>query len=213
MSDAFVYSIKYDLGFAPNPFGGLCSVACCKPMLREQASVGDWVVGFTAMNLRPVRGCVFAMIVSRILTFDEYWNEPEFRSRRPARNGSVMKMVGDNIYHHVKGNWRQEDSVHSLEDGSQCDDNTAHDTRIDKVLLSDRFVYFGDAAPDVPEHILDGLGYERVRNYRRYTAGDAADLVSWLEPQIAANPNKVLGDPFNFEASGLRYSHAGQRMI
>lgn len=213
MSDVFVYSVKYDLGFAPNPFGGLCSVACCKPMLREQAEEGDWVVGFTGRNLRVERGCVFAMVVSRTLTFDEYWNDPAFRSRRPARNGSAIKMVGDNIYHRVDGDWTQANSVHSLSDGSQCDDNTAHDTRIDKVLLSDRFVYFGDAAPTVPPHVIDDLGYGRVRNYRRYDMAAAASLLSWLKPQLAANTNCVLGDPFDLGSASLRYSHSGSRMM
>ncbi len=39
------YIVRYDSGFAPNPFYGFCTLATCKPDIRKHAQVGDWIVG------------------------------------------------------------------------------------------------------------------------------------------------------------------------
>lgn len=216
MTSVYVYAVSYDLGFAPNPFGGMCSLACCKPKIREKAVHGDWVIGLTGVKIKPAMRCVFAMIVTRDMSFDDYWAHPEFPTRRPVRNGTPKKQVGDNIYHRDKPRspWLQEDSVHSRVDGTQCPLNTAHDTRINRVLLSDRFVYFGASAPPVPQPILNALEYERnPRDYRRFDTITAKPLIDWLAPQIAAHPNHVLADPIDFASSAKRFSPVLQRMI
>lgn len=216
MATVYVYAVSYDLGFAPNPFGGLCTLACCKPKIREKARMGDWIVGLTGVKTAPALRCVFAMVVTSDTTFDEYWKDPDYRSRRPIRNGTPKKHVGDNIYHRAAPNepWIQEDSVHSRTDGTQCPLNTAHDTRINRVLLSDRFVYFGAAAPAVPRQVLDTLGYARnARDYRRFDSEMAGPLLNWLKPQMAAHPNHVVAPPIDFASSAKRFSSTKQRMI
>jgi hypothetical protein len=216
MTSVYLYAVSYDLGFAPNPFGGLSTLACCKPKIREKAQVGDWIVGMTGVKTKPTLRCVFAMVVSRDTTFDDYWADPEYRSRRPVRNGTPKKYVGDNIYHResVASPWLQEDSAHSRLDGTQCPLNTAHDTRINRVLLSDRFVYFGASAPDMPLAVRDAIGYSRnPRDYRRFNLIEAKPLLDWLEPQLSAHRNKVLAPPINFGSSAKRYSPTLQRMI
>lgn len=215
MASVYLYAISHDLGFAPNPFGGVCTLACCKPNIRERAKYGDWLVGLTGTRLPPAMRCVFAMVVTGDMTFDEYWAHPDFGTRRPKRNGTAKKLVGDNIYHRQSADrpWVQEDSVHSLDDGSQCPLNTAHDTRVNRILLSDRFVYFGAVAPALPSDVRVALDYQRnVRDYRRFDIEDAKPLLSWLEPQLAAKPNAVLADPINFDARSQRYSATLKRM-
>ena len=215
MVSVYLYAISHDLGFAPNPFGGICSLACCKPNIRERAKHGDWVVGLTGTRLPPAMRCVFAMVVTADMTFDEYWGHPDYATRRPKRNGTVKKLVGDNIYHRQKHDepWVQEDSVHSLQDGSQCPLNTAHDTRVNRILLSDRYIYFGASAPELPENVREALDYRRnVRDYRRFDFGEAATLLAWLKPKISAQRNAILSDPINFDASSRRYSAKLKRM-
>lgn len=216
MADVYVYAVSYDLGFAPNPFGGLCSLACCKPKIRQQAKHGDWVIGLTGTKLKPAMRCVFGMVVTSDMTFDEYWAHPDFATRRPKRNGTAKKLVGDNIYHRVDGAapWIQEDSVHSLQDGTQCPLNTAHDTRINRVLLSDRFIYFGALAPPVPAAVLERVGFSKnARDYRVFRAEQGRVLMEWLQPQLSARPNTVLADPINFDSSAMRFSSSLQRMV
>lgn len=216
MTNVYVYAVSYDLGFAPNPFGGLCSLANCKPKIRQKAVEGDWIVGLTGVKIKPAMRCVFAMIVTGDVSFDDYWAHPDFATRRPVRNGTPKKQVGDNIYHRdtPMSAWLQEDSVHSRVDGTQCPHNTAHDTRINRVLLSDNFVYFGASAPAVPQAIREELGYARnPRDYRRFDATRAKPLIAWLAPQIAARRNQVLADPIDFASSAKRFSQTLQRMI
>lgn len=41
----FSYVVRFDSGFAPNPFYGYCTLATCKPPIRRTALVGDWIIG------------------------------------------------------------------------------------------------------------------------------------------------------------------------
>ena len=123
-------------------------------------------------------------------------------------------IVGDNIYHRAHGNgeWQQEDSHHSNPDGSVNPHNLLHDTRIDRVLISDCFIYFGAEAPDVPVEILDGMGYRNPRDYRVFERPRFDRLVEWLSHTYGASMNCVLGDPFDFDESTKRYSAGDDRL-
>ena len=46
------YVVQHDKGFAPNPFWGICTLACCKPRIRAKASVGDIILGFDRPKLQ-----------------------------------------------------------------------------------------------------------------------------------------------------------------
>lgn len=98
MPKVFVYVVDRDFGFAPNPFHGSCTLATCKPVIRKSAALGDWVVGMGGSRLKATGRRIFAMRVDRKISFNEYWNAPEFRNKKPVRNGSAKMMVGDNIY-------------------------------------------------------------------------------------------------------------------
>ena len=47
----FSYKLTNDSGFAPNPFFGTLSLACCKPEIRENRTIGDYIAGFTSNTL------------------------------------------------------------------------------------------------------------------------------------------------------------------
>lgn len=211
--NVFIYVVAWDLGFAPNPFGGVCSLACCKPDIRRLASVGDWIVGMGGGRLKATGRCIFAMQVSEALTFDEYWVDARFQFKRPVRNGARKKMVGDNIYHRsAGGHWEQESSVHSKADGLPDPYNTAHDTRTDRVLLSERFVYFGAAAPTVPAEILEAMGYKNQRGYRKFKAKQSLGLFGWLDEQTAGRYGIVNGAPFHFASAHKHYDKKKDRL-
>lgn len=209
MSNLFVYVVDRDFGFAPNPFHGSCSLATCKPEVRKAAVPGDWVIGMGGSRLKATGRCVFAMRVDRKLSFNEYWNAPEFRDKKPVRNGSMKMLVGDNIYCRdpASGQWHQADSHHSNADGSANQHNLKKDTRVDAVLISSHFYYFGTSAPIVPERLLQEIGYKNVRSHRIFDLDDPGNkLVSWIESNFAAALNRVSADPFDFDRSAARYS-------
>ena len=47
----YSYIITEDTGFSPNPFWGCCTLADCKPEIRRNAKVGDWIVGLLIRRL------------------------------------------------------------------------------------------------------------------------------------------------------------------
>jgi hypothetical protein len=215
MTKVYVYVVARDFGFAPNPFHGVCTLATCKPKIRGVAKIGDWVVGMGGGELGATGKCIYFMQVTGAMSFNEYWAHPDFISKRPARNGSRTTMLGDNIYHreHDEDQWTQENSHHSLADGTPEWWNVENDTSRDRILVSTRFVYFGKDAPNVPKEVLDAIGYENVRNHRTFHDWECQPLLDWVEKVGRGKWNMVLADPFQFHDSGARYSKEMDRVV
>lgn len=215
MSKVYIYVVRYDFGFAPNPFGGVCTLACCMPVIRRTADKGDWLIGMGGKDLKAKGRCIYAMRVTGEMTFNEYWQSDQFRGKRPARNGSRKTMVGDNVYHTdpKTGEWLQENCVHSKPSGEQDQPNTLHDTGTDRVLISEEFYYFGAEAPEVPAKLLDQIGYRNGRGHRVYQKEDCQKLLHWIKAVAGSEANRVLGDPFQFRMSDKRYSRTRNRLI
>lgn len=215
MARVYFYVVARDFGFAPNPFHGICTLGTCKPAVRRTAQLGDWVVGMGGTKLNAVGRCIYAMQVTDEKNFNDYWAEPEFRAKRPVRNGSRKTIVGDNIYHFSpkSKSWHQADSHHSQPDGTPDPYNIEHDTQTDRVLVSSHFFYFGRTAPLVPDEILKDLGFRNGIGHRVYQLREAQPFLSWLEGAFRNKVNRVLGDPFQFTQSSARYSKKADRVI
>ena len=117
----FSYIIPIDDGAAPNPFGGLCTLAICKPGIRKAAKVGDWVAGLGSKNAPngDLSGhLVYAMRVEDTKTIQEYdgWAKGEWQSRIPKMDSpDLWERLGDCIYDYAFGdpeNPRQRPGVH-----------------------------------------------------------------------------------------------------
>jgi len=214
MPSVYLYVVDRDFGFAPNPFHGSCTLATCKPAIRSTATSGDWVFGMGGARLNATGRCVFAMQVTKKVSFDEYWSDPNYAVKKPVRNGSRAMLVGDNIYHRdsTHAAWQQEDSHHSSDDGTADIYNLQRDTGSNNVLISERFWYFGRNAPNVPKKIFEAIGYSNVRSHRRMDRATAQPLIDWLLSQYGRTRNLLLGYPFDFESNALRYSAADNRV-
>lgn len=172
------YVVKTDRGTAPRPFGRLCSLAICKPMIRKHAEPGDWVIGLRSGSPRLV---VYAMEITDKLGFAEYWEG--FPERRPGAG----REFPDNLYRpHGLGFKQEKNDIHT----------TKHqDTDLSGkfVLLSKRFWYFGREAPaicDELSHLIHrGIGY----TYSGANPGDIAGLKKWLGKKSPG----VSGEPLN----------------
>lgn len=68
----YSYVVKHDTGFAPNPFFGYCTVACCKSEIRLKAEKGHWIVGLTpkAKGIRQMKRKWASMSTVGRLTLD-----------------------------------------------------------------------------------------------------------------------------------------------
>ena len=212
----YCYAVTRDYGFAPNPFFGKCTLATCKPKIRKSAQVGDWVLGIGGAVLNTQRRkCIYIMKISEIINFDRYWNDPRFQNKKPSRNGSRVRLVGDNIYHSDSdGHWMQEDSHHSNNDGTPNPTNVKRDTATtDRVLISEQFLYFGKNAVSID---LESLGYGRVRDIKKYQLNSdrhAAALVESIMKKHINNINQIQGNPVNFDASHMRVDQKTGRLI
>ena len=96
----YSYIVTHDTGFAPNPFWGSCTLACCKPVIRRVAEVGDIIVGLSSKTLKEKpHHLIYAMKVTEDpITFDEYYNSKKYFKKKPVINASYKDFVGDNIY-------------------------------------------------------------------------------------------------------------------
>lgn len=193
----FSYIVRYDVGFAPNPFHGACSLATCKQDIRRVAQLDDWVVGTGSRTNGKAGDLVFAMRISEIMDFDAYWQDPRFIAKRPNLRGSRMQQFGDNIYHRGSdGEWIQENSRHSKDDGSPEARHMVRDTKSERVLLGDEFVYFGGNGPAIAASLRNDYGFDLVHDrpaYRRnFTDEQVAATVEWvrsLEPGVQGRPH------------------------
>lgn len=211
----FSYVVRYDFGFAPNPYHGWCSLGTCHEDFRARVNVGDWVVGTGSVAYDLAGRLVYAMKVEEVVTFETYWADPRFRAKRPVRRGSMRQRYGDNIYRRdADGDWVQEDSRHSLDDGTPNRDHIAKDTAANTVLLSRDFVYYGGNALDIPDRFRawegprwNGNRFDETSNttydlchqhpsYRRhFPDGFVTAVNDWLRGLIDDEEPPLRGDP------------------
>ena len=157
------YVVRYDSGFAPNPFWGHCTLATCKPQIRGSTQLNDWIVGTgsNSQNIRRGGKLVYAMRITEIISTTDYWNDPRFSNKKPNLHGSYRQACGDNIYYpNIDGTWGQLNSFHSMNDGTPNPRHIARDTRVQRVLVSSDFVYFGGEGPELLDSVeaARGLG-------------------------------------------------------
>ena len=196
----FSYVVEHDLGFAPNPFHGVCTLACCKPGIRKKAEVGDHVLGLGAAKPKLQGHITYWVRIDEIVTFDEYWSDPRFQRKKPVMGGTTLLRYGDNIYHRdVKNEFRQEDSFHSLEDGSISVGNRNRDTaKTDKVLIGREFCYWGRAAIKLPD-ALKCFDIRSQGHKSRFSQEQISALLRWL----AEHPKRgYLGEPAHWQFLG-----------
>lgn len=199
----YSYVVRYDSGFAPNPFYGCCTLATCKPSIRRTAEVGDWIVGTGSDSQQVQRGghLVYAMRVGEIMTFEAYDADPRFQAKKPYRHGSRKQSCGDNIYHRGAEDqqWLQRDSFHSNVDGSRRSDHVQRDTGVNRVLASDRFVYFGGDGPKIPTELRTADGRPLSKAGIGYYVFDdptfIAHVESWL---MSLGVHGYQGPPFEW---------------
>lgn len=209
----YIYVVDRDFGFAPNPFHGYCTLATCKPRIRRNAKVGDWIMGVGGRRLKATGKCIYLMKVTEVLTFNEYWNDPRFICKRSVRNGSKVTMVGDNIYHKEPNDnsWIQEDSHHSLDDGSPNFKNIKKDTSSINVIVSQHFYYFGKSAQTVN---LDTIYYKNRIDHdtRPIDSENISTFIENIEYNYAKYKNYIFDKPFNFASAHKRVDQSTRKI-
>lgn len=150
MSRLFSYCIPVDDGAAPNPFWGICTLVICKPVIRRNAQVGDWIVGTGSTKYGFQNQVVYAMEVTEKMTMKDYdmFCKDKLPKKIPNWESKNLKnKVGDCIY---------DFSIDppSIREGVHSSYNMDTDLKGEFALLSTHFYYFGKNPVQLPEHLL-----------------------------------------------------------
>jgi hypothetical protein len=198
------YRLDHDLGFAPNPFFGWCSLACCMGVIRKAAKLNDIVIGIAGSGRRGLGRyhpqLIYWMRVDAALTFDQYWNDPRFSRKVPEIPGPKMRMVGDRTYRHESDgiDWCFETSMHYVSGAIQRNGgHVARDTKVDRVLLSQHYTYWGNSGPVIPSHLLPLFPVRRGQK-----CNHDPTLLAELHSLIGLDqPLGLAGDPADWDNS------------
>ncbi|WP_052300463.1 hypothetical protein [Opitutus terrae] len=152
MPRLFSYTMAHDDGAGPNPFRGICTLAICKPKIRQKAVIGDWVVGLGSVNAPSgdlSQRMVYAMRVDQLLSMRDYDRlAPVYwPSRIPDLASPVIAdRLGDCVYDFSQGAPVQRPSVHGPE-------HMATDLSGQNVLVSRHYFCLGSNALALPESL------------------------------------------------------------
>jgi hypothetical protein len=192
----YSYIIKHDTGFAPNPFFGFCTLACCKPSIRRiigrsfDPSRSIWVAGISPKS-RDNR-LVYAARVTEVLTFERYYRDKRFKLKRPQYRSGVVRKCGDNIYKPLKnGSYLQLRSTHSHRDGSENVMNKLKDVENGRyVLISSHFWYFGRDAIMLPTDLryIASVGRGHRSKFERSLLKAFGEFISRQNKGVHAPP-------------------------
>ncbi len=152
MPRLFSYKMTTDNGSAPNPYGPICTLAICKPFIRNVAQIGDWIAGIAGAKLGEKRNrLIYTMEVTEKLEWIDY--DDRCRSRLSIKipnNSSKEGKAGDCIYEYMagEGKTRMRPGVHG--EGDRIRDLSGR-----YVLLSNNFYYFGSLAEVLPDNLKE----------------------------------------------------------
>ena len=200
MTKLYSYVLREDTGLAPNPYHGFCTLACCKGPIRIRAEVGDWIIGTGSDSRGKWRGnhISYAMRVTEVLKFDEYWRDERFLAKRPNPDGDLTESCGDNIYQfdYETGCWCQEIAAYHCK-SSELEE----DTSVDRVLISDDFIYWGGCGPLLPE-FRGSTMIKAGPNYKvKFPERVVEEFVAWIRGLQAEGQRGVCGKPLDLKLS------------
>lgn len=181
----FSYKMTHDNGFAPNPFQGFMTLANCKPYFRKYKKVNDWIAGFTSKKLNnEIQGeekLVYLMKVTRKVTYEEYWNNPEYECKKPINHSLILEnKAGDNIY---KPNKELASGFEKITFYNHLEDYlTSIDLSGQNVLISEYFYYFGGKPISIPKEFRPEVPKSQSAHGKRtYNIDTISLLLNYLE--------------------------------
>ncbi len=79
----YSYVVRNDLGLAPNPFWGYCTLAVCTPNhMGVKAEKDDWIIGTSPVSQGSK--LVYAMQIFERLSFEAYYADERFVKKNPT---------------------------------------------------------------------------------------------------------------------------------
>jgi hypothetical protein len=130
----YIYSYihVYDTGFAPNFQSGILSLSTCKPMIRKNACIGDFIVGIK--NIDGKKYITYIMKITNKMTMEQYDKYTKIFLQEKISNDS--NPFGDSIYDFSENSINLRGKIHT-------ENNIKNDLNGKYILLSSEFYYFG----------------------------------------------------------------------
>jgi len=173
------YVVRVDAASAPNPFGGWCSLAICKPHIRQYARVGDWIVGLRSRMQDQV---IYVMQVEECMQLADYWFDPRFQHKKPDACPRP-----DNIYRPDRSSGHLEQVANCVHDRNSI----ARDLSVDRVLVGRQYWYFGSSSPSLSTDLVH-LVYSHIgQTYAGTRPGDVGRLVELARASGSIGVNGV----------------------
>lgn len=134
------YIVKYDVGLAPNPFWGYCTLAVCTPNHQGAKLLkDDWIIGISPKE--DGNRLVYLMqLTEQPMHFNQYYSDKRFQNKKPNKRGNYKEIVGDNFYFLGENKiWKQHSTLlhNDIESFNQ-------DTEYPYVFISKNFSYLGN---------------------------------------------------------------------
>ena len=166
------YKMTVDTGFAPNPFGCTLTLATCKPGIRNTASVGDWIAGFTSKGMAGhgigAERLVYLMRVGEKLLLRDYFHDARFEGEIPDLSARAPEArTGDNIYRPLRADAECAEDFEQLPNANHIARDRQRDIGGRFVLVADEFYYFGGSAPALPREARPEVPPGQARYGRR----------------------------------------------
>jgi hypothetical protein len=164
----YSYVVRVDSGFAPNPQGKYCTLACCKPAIRRKADEADWVIGTGPVRHNAQGKLVYAMEITKKMGFDKYFQSKRFKTRK------------DRVYYKGKdGKWKWKNNPY----GHDSEESLNHDRSGRYVLISSNYYYFGNKAIEIPKRLREII--KKGPGHKRFYANDGIvrNFLKWLKKQ------------------------------
>tara|TARA_B100001094_G_C18194660_1_gene809803 strand:- start:859 stop:1461 length:603 start_codon:yes stop_codon:yes gene_type:complete len=143
--------VDVDDGCAPNPFYRVMTFALGQSKIRQEAKVGDAIVGLSKCRLTQDSQVVYAGIVSDVMLLESYFDDSRYLNKKPSFNPKNSRdwfdQYGDNIYQKSAGVWKQHTHL------SRSKSDMAEDIQGKHVLICKQYWYFGKKALNLPEKL------------------------------------------------------------
>ncbi len=178
----WTYVITHDEGRAPNYERPATTLAICKPRIRAKAAIGEIVLAFSGAGINPhePHSVCWAGVVSEVLTFAEYWNDPRFQRKKRAHSETP-----DNVYKPGRNGIPvpDKDDVHDHT-------NAVVDIGGTNVLVFKRWWHSEYPASVLPARFgLRIIGGRRGHRREELSQALFQELIQWLDGHVARSRN------------------------
>lgn len=182
----YSYKMKHDNRFAPNPLFGVLTLATCKPAMRRNTKIGNWIAGWTSKQLKDSptevgkEKLVYLAKVTQKLSFAEYWEKYEQKRPVKTEDTKVIQRYGDNIY---KPNLTNPKEFIQIENNFHGKDKMDKDLRGEYVLICEEFYYFSRLSPlDIPVVLRPNI--PKVQTSYGVITKDAAEFINYVKQHV-----------------------------